>query len=433
MAAPPPDNRIAPLSAFLRVRLCALIFIAFAIMGAWLPVFSRHLQSLRFSPDAMAWASASNAIGAMIAPLLWGQIADRWLSPPRCISLCALATGGLLWILADLTGEAAVIFVAIAAWFFLIPLIGLTGAYIFRQLEHPERDYGPIRLWGTAGWMVANWCLTAWFALREFLAPGQTDQADLSDSMRLGSLAAIVLVFYAFTVPHAPLEIDTDDGLGKRSFLARLADAPLAAFQLFRLRPFLIYSIAMFGLYVTVPFTVQLNPLLLKRLGVGDDVMPAYLTLSQTTEVVCLALLPIFLTRFGLKATMAAGGLAEALGLAMLSVGEPLGLVLAALPTAGVFICCFVIAGQVFANSQASADIRSSAQALLVLVNGSGLFLGHLCVGWIRDATGDSYRAAYGIAAAIAAALMLMFLVGFTSSPAAISPSDTLVPDSETP
>src|SRR5947207_1831374 len=75
---------------FLAVRLSVLIFIAFAVMGSWLPVFSRHLQNLRFSPDAMAWASASNAIGAMLAPLIWGQIADRWLSPPRCISFCAL-------------------------------------------------------------------------------------------------------------------------------------------------------------------------------------------------------------------------------------------------------------------------------------------------------------------------------------------------------
>ena len=35
------------------------------------------------------------------------------------------------------------------------------------MLEHPERQYGQIRLWGTVGWMAANWCLTGWLALRE--------------------------------------------------------------------------------------------------------------------------------------------------------------------------------------------------------------------------------------------------------------------------
>jgi MFS family permease len=409
------DLETAATPRFLGLRLSALMFIAFAIMGAWLPVFSRHLQSLRFAPDAMAWASASNAIGAMIAPLIWGQIADRWLSPPRCISLCALATGVLLLVLAGLTDAASVIAASIAVWFFLIPVLGLTGAYIFRQLEHPEREYGHIRLWGTIGWAAANWCLTLWFKVGEFSESNRTKAANLTDSMRLGALAAFVLAIYALTVPHAPVGGDPFD-VRKRTWLARLADAPLAALQLFRLPAFLVYCVSMFGLYVTVPFTVQLNPLLLGSLGVKDDVMPAYLTLSQATEVLCLALLPSLLARFGLKVTMAAGGLAWSVGLALLSVGEPLWLVLCALPASGVFICCFVIAGQVFVNRQASSDIRASAQGLLILINGSGLLLGHLLVGWIRDVSGrDSYATAYGVAAGVSAVLLVIFLVGFTT------------------
>ncbi len=191
----------------------------------------------------------------------------------------------------------------------------------------------------------------------------------------------------------------------------------------------------MFGLYVTVPFTVQLNPLLLQRLDVGDDVMPAYLTMCQTTEVLCLALLPSLLARFGLKATMGTGALVWTVGLALLSLGQPLALVLGALPASGVFICCFVIAGQVFVNSHASHDIRASAQGLLILVNGSGLLLGHLLVGWIRDLSGrDSYGVAYGVAAGWSAVLLVMFLAGFSTAPAspdANSLPDSLVPGSE--
>ena len=40
----------------------------------------------------------------------------------------------------------------------------------------------------------------------------------------------------------------------------------------------------------------------------------------------------------------------------------PLWFVLSALPTSGAFICCFVIAGQVFVNRQATHDIRASTQ-----------------------------------------------------------------------
>jgi MFS family permease len=423
------STEIAPAPRFLAVRLAALIFIAFAVMGAWFPVFTKHLKDLGFSPDAMAWASATNAIGAMLAPLIWGQIADRWLATERTISLCAAVTGILLWILAGQSDPTAVFLLCVAVWFFLIPVIGLTGAFIFRQLDHPEREYGKIRLWGTVGWMAANWGLTLWFEMapRGF----ETRTLDLADSMRLGSLAAFVLVFYALTMPHTPpLRLPTVD----RSWLANLADAPLSALRLFRDRTFFVYCACMFGFYITMPFTIQLNPLLLNELGVDGKQLPAYLTICQTAEVVCLALLPILLARFGARTTMIAGGLAWTLGLAVLSVGSPLWFVLSVLPMSGVFICCFVIAGQVFVNRQATHDIRASVQGLLVLVNGMGLLLGNLLVGWIRDLTGDNYEIAYRLAAMLSAGLVVLFCVGFVPAPAvAISPVESLVPDSEIP
>jgi len=187
----------------------------------------------------------------------------------------------------------------------------------------------------------------------------------------------------------------------------------------------------MFGLYITVPFTVQLNPLLLKKLGIEEKLVPLCLTIAQTTEVAALAILPFLLTRFGAKPTMVFGAGSWALGLALLSLGEPIGLVLPALATSGVFICCFVISGQVFVNKQAAHDIRASAQGVLVFINGSGLFLGNLLVGWLRDWTGDRYEVAYRIAAFLATGLALLFAVGF--APAAKSTQDELVPDSAMP
>src|SRR5437763_153093 len=82
-----------------------------------------------------------------------------------------------------------------------------------------------------------------------------------------------------------------------------------------------------------------------------------------------------------------------------LGIGEPLALVLLGLAAGGVFICCFVISGQVYVNRQATADIRASAQAILVLVNGSGLLLGHFLVGWVRDVSDDRHGVGYAIAA----------------------------------
>lgn len=425
-ASKQPKHEAAPRPQFLHVRLACLIFLAFTVMGSWVPVFSLHLKNLQFSPTATAWASAANALGAIFAPLIWGQIADRWLAKERCISLCAVITGIGLWILSLLDHPLAVIAVCIVVWFFLIPVIGLTGAYIFRQLEHPDQDYGKIRLWGTLGWMAANWGLTAWFVFAY-----ESDAIDLADSLRLAAWAALLVAVYALTLPHAPPS--PFPGNHGASWLHRVFDAPLRALRLFRRRTFAVYCACMFGFYITVPFTIQLNPLLLDSIGIKQPDLPLVLTISQSTEVVLLALLPTLLASFGLRATMAFGAITWTAGLAALSFGAPTPLVLSALASGGVFICCFVIAGQVYVNRLATPDIRASAQGLLVFINGSGLLLGHVIVGTIRQVTEDHYATAYLVAMVMSVTLFMLFAAGFTVEERAESGVGSIVPDPEMP
>jgi nucleoside transporter len=413
---------------YLIARLSALLFLAFAIMGAWIPVFALHLKKLEFSPEATAWASGANAIGALLAPMLWGQIADRWLAMQRCISLGALATGIGLFVLAELRDPAWMIFACIAMWFFLIPTVGLSTSLIFRQLDHPERVYGRIRMWGTVGWVAASWCLTWWYIGRGWLAPDTVEATDFADSLRLGGLAALAAALYALTLPHTPPQASA------RSGLASLLDAPLSALRLFGNRSFAVYCVCLFGFNITLPFTIQLNTLLLEQLRVAQRHQPACLTIAQSSEVLFLYLLPILLLRFGTRPIMLLGCISWTFGLFALGSGAPLWVVLTSLVTHGVFICCFFIAGQVFVNRLATHDIRASAQGLLLLMSGSGLLLGNLLVGWIRDATGERYDFAYRIAAGLAGALALLFMWGFTGAGSTgNSAAESLVPESEMP
>ena len=76
--------------------------------------------------------------------------------------------------------------------------------------------------------------------------------------------------------------------------------------------------------------------------------------------------------------------LAWAVLLGMLTLGEPFWLVIGALPLNGLCICGFIVAGQVFVNSRARGTWAPSAQALLTWINGMGMLIGHLLVGWVR-------------------------------------------------
>src|SRR5262249_12650713 len=155
---------------------------------------------------------------------------------------CALLSGGLLWFLAGLTSPWAVFGISLAFWLVMGPVFTLGTALSFTHLAHPEREYGPVRMWGTVGWVVPCWLLAYWFEDPDWLHPGlpclrpNPPASELGDAFRLGGLLAFLLGFYTLTLPHTPPQ---------RQRGAR--PAPLAALQLLRSRDFLVYCVCNWG------------------------------------------------------------------------------------------------------------------------------------------------------------------------------------------
>ena len=118
---------------WLAARLSVQMFLAYAIQGAWLPVFAVYLEQLGFSPAATAWAFAAYSFSSLVAPLAWGQVADRWVPAERCISVCGLGTALTLLLLPHLDGGLAVFADCVLFWFFMIPANSLGVALTLRQ------------------------------------------------------------------------------------------------------------------------------------------------------------------------------------------------------------------------------------------------------------------------------------------------------------
>lgn len=383
-------------------RLALLMFLQYAIPGAFVPWFSVWLEHLQFSPMELAWGCATGAMGSLLAPLLAGQAADRWLAAERCIAGCAAVAGGLLWLLAGLRQPLAVFWTSLALWFFLVPVLTLGVSLTFRQLPHPERDFGRVRLWGTIGWILPGGFLSLWF--------WRSGIADLSDGLRLGGLLAWVLAAYALTLPHTPplpSAAKTWTGLGQ------MIEAPMRALGLCRQRSFAVFCACSLGLYITIPFSSQMSPLLLQKLGLARWELPSVLTIAQWTEVVTLALLPMLLLRLQIRGTMLLGLIAWAGSLTIQGIGQPTGLVIGALALNGICISCYLVAGQLYVNRAAQADIRASAQGLLTFLNGAGLLGGHLLVGLVRRLGKEDFAFSFGVGAILAFTLVLVFTAGF--------------------
>src|SRR5262245_23641358 len=356
------------------------MFLLYAPLGALIPFFTAHLENdLGFSSFDIGMAAAAQAIGSLVAPLLAGQIADRWVSPERCLWFCASLAGTLLWILASATAAPGVFALSVAFWLAMAPVLSLGTAVVFIHLTSPEWQFGRVRLWGTVGWAVQGWVLGLWFSQPEWLVgplrnlgllPGSLSYAA---AFRLGSILSFVLGLFALTLPVTP----------PRGHLpTRLA--PLQAIRLFRRPSFAVFFLCNLALCVTIPFSTQATPLFLQHLGISRDWLGPVMTVSQSLEIVALGLLPFLLRILGLRRTMLIGAVSWATMLSMLTVGKPVGLVIASLGLSGLYVCFFMIVGQVYVNSQATSDIRASAQALIAFSNGLGLLGGHLLAGWVR-------------------------------------------------
>lgn len=395
-------------------RLSLFMFLLYAPGGAVLPLFSLHLKDLQFSPWEVGWSFAAQPLAALIGPMLAGQLADRWFSTERCIAVLSFSSAIVIWLIADLNTFPEVFSLNFMFWLLMGPALTLGTSLCFAHLRAGDGDFGPVRMWGTVGWVIPVWLLSFWFDNPEWLTPvyewlrPDSPVSSFSDMFRLAALLCAVLGAYALTLPHTP---PAQTG---KSWLA-----PLAAMRLLRRWAFAVYTVVTLGVCITIPFTGQVTPLLLEYLGVPRPWLARSLTIAQSTEVVTLGLLPMFLLRFGTRGTMRLGLAAWVGALILLTIGHPLGLVIGSMTLNGIYICCFMVAGQVFVHRQARGDIRASAQALLTFSNAIGLLLGNVLVGVVRNSVNDAFPPTFGVAAGIGLTLLVLFLAGFPSDEAA--------------
>jgi len=381
----------------LHSRLALLMFLQFAFPSTVVQLFSIHLNNLGFSPLWLGCCCATQSLATVLVATLVGQAADRWFSAERCVAVCSLLASLALWILADLTDPVAVFVVTLLFWLLTNPVLILGTTICFTHLSYPEKHYGSVRLWGTVGWMVPGWLLLA----AVWLHSGGRE-IRCTDLFRMGSMFALVLAVYAALLPHTPPQPNASE-----------RSAPLAALRLLRSWPFAVYFFCTLGVCITWPFTSQATPLLLENLGVPLMWMSPTLTLAQTSEVLMLGFMPLALVQLGIRGTMLLGLVAWTAAMWILTVGEPLELVIASLGLNGFCVTGFLVTGQVFVNRSAHGDVRASVQALLVLVNGFGNLLGHLLVGVLRWQTGGQLPRAFAVAAGIVSFLLVFFWLGF--------------------
>lgn len=136
-------------------RLSAWYFFYFAFIGAFASYFSLYLRALNFDPWAISVLMSLMQAMRLLAPTVWGWLADRSGRPLLVLRISALfsALGFLLFFIAkEFSGMVAAMALLTFFWSAALPLAeALTLDHLAGQVER----YGRIRLWGSIGFIVA--------------------------------------------------------------------------------------------------------------------------------------------------------------------------------------------------------------------------------------------------------------------------------------
>ncbi|HEY7153465.1 MAG TPA: MFS transporter [Gemmataceae bacterium] len=372
-----------PLAMGLRLNLSGMMFLQFAVWGAWFVVFYPYLTGKGFS-DQQAGALIGNmALGAILSSLFAGYIADRFFSSERMMAVLHLAGAGLLYGMAQIQNKEeywSLFAVSLAYSLLYNPTLTLANAITFRHVPDATRDFPSVRVLGTLGWIAVGFLIDLLFA-----RDGRT-AADTNGPLLLAAALSAVLGLYCLFLPHTPPTAAAGEAIPF-----------LKALRLFKNFSFAVFFSVSFVITIVLAFYFTSTSAFLKE-AAGVTQIGSTMLIGQVCELIFLPLLPLFLWRMGMKWVLALGMLCWGIRYALFSQGGPEGwpfvLVILGVALHGFCFDFFFAAGFIHVDNQAPRDIRASGQALFsFLTYGVGMWLGNLLAGKLMEVyAGDWYH-----------------------------------------
>ena len=392
------------MNVMMRGRLGLMMFLEYFIWGGWYVTFTTWLShTLHFSGTEAGVAAGATTIGAMVSPFFVGLIADRFFATQKLLAALHIVGGVVLYLASRQTGFTPLYSLVLLYCLCYMPTMALTNSLAFRQMTDPQTQFGPIRVMGTAGWIVAG------------LAIGYMKIESTEMPMQIAAACSVLMGFYCLTLPNTPPLRQAEGQTGLASVF------PLEAVKLLGERSMAVFAIASFLICIPLQFYYAFTNPFLNEIGVTNAA--GKMTGGQISELLCMLLIPWFFRRWGVKYMLVAGMLAWVLRYALFAFGDPgpgvwmlwLGIVLH-----GICYDFFFVTGQIYIDRKARPELRAAAQGLITfLTYGAGMFVGS----WISGAVVEHYassssshdwRSIWLVPAVGAAGILVLFLITFT-------------------
>ena len=358
-------------------------FLQFFVWGSWLITISAYwFQNKGWSGSDFGELFSTLGISSIIMPPIIGIIADKWMNGEKLLGLLHILGGIVLFCLPMVDDSKTIYWVMLLNMMCYMPTISLSNAVSYSALKDAKfdvvKDFPPIRVWGTVGFIVAMWTVSL------------LHQETSANQFYIASVASFVLGFYSFTLPKCRPQ----QGIDQKSMLEKLGLEAITLFRQYKMIMFFFFAML---LGAALQLTNMYGDTFLhdfKNIPAFADTLtvkyPAIImSISQISETLFILSIPFFLKRFGIKKVMIFSMFAWVLRFGLFAYGDPgqgLWMIVLSCIVYGMAFDFFNISGSLFVETETSPKIRASAQGLfMMMTNGFGAFFGSMLSGWLID------------------------------------------------
>nr|WP_067057019.1 nucleoside permease [Mucilaginibacter sp. L294] len=388
-----------------RVKLSTMMFLEFFIWGAWFVTMGTYLgKTLGATGVQNGNAYATQSWGAIIAPFIIGLIADRFFSAQKVLGILHLTGAALLYYITTIPNFDGFFPIILAYMIVYMPTLALVNSVSFKQMSNPSKEFPPIRIFGTAGWIIAGLTI-GWL--------GWEQSNSLVLTFKMAAIASLVLGILSFTLPATP-----PAKKGQKTSLSDIMG--LDSIGLLKNRSYLIFFLASVAICVPLAFYYNFtNPFLNE---IGMKAAAAKQSMGQISELVFIALMPLFFVRLGVKKMLAVGMIAWVLRYIFFAYGDTgsnYWMLIAGIVMHGICYDFFFVTGQIYTDNLAGERFKSAAQGFITLATyGVGMLIGSYISGpivdhWKISDTAHNWTTIWLIPAGIAAFVFLVFVTFF--------------------
>ena len=371
------------------VRLSAYFCAYFLYAGALVPYFALYLAARGFGAGAIAVVLAMPQLARVAAPAFWGWFADRSGAARAIVVFSAAVVLAGFALLHAVDGYAGVVAIMLVMSLLSAGALPLVEALTLGSLGARTERYGPIRLWGSVGFVAGVLATGAWL-------DAHPPQSLLGVIVLLAGLTLGV----SFLVPAG--KVAAAGGSGDARLLVVLRRPEVLAF-----------FAACFCMNVAHGALYAFYSIYLDAAGYSKTAIGVLWTIGVLAEIVLFLCMPRLLRHWSLRAVLAASCALAALRFALIGWGvqSALLLALAQLLHAATF-------GAYHASSVAivhrlfTGALAARGQTLHSSVSyGLGGSAGTLLAGWSWGALGPELSFTLSAAAGLAGATLVIWRV----------------------